>query len=80
MGPRKCIGQNFAQVHLYELIFFYKFLKNKLKPKKIEGIIAIAKFVQNFDLKLDPAESKRVAQHMTLHPADGTLCVLSCRS
>lgn len=40
----------------------------------------IAKFVQNFNIKLDPTQSMRPIQELTLRPIDGTKCYLSLRS
>lgn len=40
------------------------------------GRILIAKFVQNFEIILDPAQNFGVIQEATLRPADGTQCFL----
>ena len=40
----------------------------------------IAKFIQSFDCRLDSTQSFKVAQDLTLRPADGTECFLSLRS
>jgi cholesterol 24(S)-hydroxylase len=58
LGPRNCIGQNFAQ---------------------IEGVILIAKFIQNFDFRLDPTQKFHTADLGTLKPFDGTKCFISLR-
>ncbi len=58
LGPRNCIGQNFAQ---------------------IEAIIVLAKFIQKFDLILDPNQSFSLLQNLTLRPKDGTRCTLTLR-
>nr|QVK45600.1 cytochrome P450 [Brachionus paranguensis] len=43
---------------------------------KLVGRILIAKFVQNFEIILDPAQNFGVIQEATLRPADGTQCFL----
>jgi hypothetical protein len=44
---------------------------------KIEGVVVIAKFVQNFNFKLDPLQSFDVTQELTLRPIDGTkVCLM----
>ena len=58
LGPRNCIGQNFAQ---------------------IEGKVFLAKFIQNFDFKLDPNQSFRPIEMTTLRPVDGCKAYLSIR-
>jgi hypothetical protein len=39
----------------------------------------IANFIQNFIFKLDPDQSLKEAQELTLRPVDGTKCFLSLR-
>nr|QEV83801.1 cytochrome P450 [Brachionus rotundiformis] len=46
----------------------------------IEGKICLAKFIQNFNFKLDPNQSFEGVQHATINPASGTLAVLEIRS
>jgi cholesterol 24(S)-hydroxylase len=58
LGPRNCIGQNFAQ---------------------LEGVITIARFLQTFDLKLDPTQSFAIESSTTLRPKDGCRCALTLR-
>nr|QEV83798.1 cytochrome P450 [Brachionus rotundiformis] len=43
---------------------------------KLVGKILIAKFVQNFEIILDPAQNFGIIQEATLRPADGTQCFL----
>lgn len=87
LGPRNCIGQNFAQVKPKILIQSKtQFPRNRLINRvyflyqKIEGVIVIAKMVQKFDLKLDPTQSFALDQAITLRPRGGTRCYLTMRS
>nr|UOU03258.1 cytochrome P450 3049A1 [Brachionus rubens] len=59
LGPRNCIGQNFA---------------------KIEAKMCLAKFVQNFDFKLDETQSYAGKELLTLRPKDGCRVYLTQRS
>nr|QUF59389.1 cytochrome p450 CYP3049E3 [Brachionus angularis] len=49
VGPRNCIGQNFAQ---------------------IEGKIILAKFIQNFNFRLDRKQSFKIVEYTTIRPID----------
>ena len=46
---------------------------------KIEGIIMIAKLVQNFDFELDPSQKFIVTQETTLRPKGGVRCFVKLR-
>nr|QVK45595.1 cytochrome P450 [Brachionus paranguensis] len=46
----------------------------------IEGKICLAKFIQNFDFKLDPNQSFEGVQHATINPASGTMAILEVRN
>nr|QUF59386.1 cytochrome p450 CYP3049C1 [Brachionus angularis] len=59
VGPRNCIGKNFAF---------------------IESKVFIAKFVQNFEFRLDPNQSMKACLLTTLRPKDGTKCYLKPRN
>lgn len=81
LGPRNCIGQNFAQVSK----FFQKkatitTLFSNVFCFKLEGIILIARFLQTFDFKLDPNQSFRLIANLTIKPEDGAKCFLTLRS
>lgn len=51
-----------------------------LNDFKIESVVMIAKFVQNFDFKLVPGQSHGALLMTTLRPKDGTLCYLNLRN
>ena len=39
----------------------------------------LAKFIQNFDFKLDPNESFQISNSVTLKPKNGTKCFITLR-
>ena len=81
MGPRNCIGQNFAQVKFFSRYIFNKiYIDLNRLFEKLEGVIAIAKLLQMFEFRLDPTQSFAYEQALTLRPKDGARCFLTLRS
>ena len=68
MGPRNCIGQNFAQVfHKKYCLQFSHELFNIIFAKMV-GKVFIAKVIKNFDITLDPSQNFGIIQEATLRP------------
>jgi cholesterol 24(S)-hydroxylase len=79
LGPRSCIGQNFAQVNpicnkRYKLKTY-----ETLEIKQIEAKVILIKLIKNFDFVLVPNQSFKVIQYATIRPEDGTKVLITPR-